>query len=234
MIRSVLSTVSSDTEEKNYKAIWMPVKGFADAVTDLEEVLARIDTLLKVQEGKDGAAAEKAATLQLLGDAAYEIAAATKACATASGNTFLAGSVDFTRSQVTQGRDATVSARCQGILDTASGVADSLKDYGITAAKLAKLQQRIAAFNAVQTKPRQVTSSGSAATRELPELFRQASAVLENRLDGLMVQFKESQPSFYNEYQSARVIVDAASSGRATRNANIVSGTTSTPASKAA
>jgi hypothetical protein len=138
MIRSVLWTLSSETEEKNHKAIWFPVKGFADAVSDLREVVTRIDTLLKVQEGKDDAAAEKAQALQVLGDAAYEIAAATKSCAVATGNTFLAWQVDFSRAQVTQDRDATVSARCQAILDTASGVADSLKDYDITTAKLTK------------------------------------------------------------------------------------------------
>lgn len=221
MIRAVTGSLNTESEDKNHRAIWSPVKGFADAVSDLEEVVARIDVLLKVQEGKDGAAAEKAQALQLLGDAAYEIAAATRSCAVTSGNTFLAGQVDFTRSQVTDGRDATVAARCEGILDTANGVSDSLKDYGITTAKLTKLRQRIDAFNAVQTKPRQVTSSSSAATRELPGLFQQAIAVLEDRLDGLVVQFKESQPSFYNEYQSARVIVNSAS-GRSTKATNVV------------
>ena len=221
MIRAVTGSLNTESEDKNHRAIWSSVKGFADAVSDLEEVVARIDVLLKVQEGKDGAAAEKARALQLLGDAAYEIAAATRSCAVTSGNTFLAGQVDFTRSQVTDGRDATVAARCEGILDTANGVSDLLKDYGITTAKLTKLRQRIDAFNAVQTKPRQVTSSSSAATRELPGLFQQAIAVLEDRLDGLVVQFKESQPSFFNEYQSARVIVNSAS-GRSTKATNVV------------
>ena len=233
MIRGVVATLNSESEEKNYKVIWSAVKGFVDAVSDLEEVVARIDVLLKVQEGKDGAAAEKAQALQLLGDAAYEIAAAARSCAVASGNTFLAGQVDFTRAQVTQGRDATVAARCEGILDTANGVSDSLKDYGITTAKLTKLQQRIDAFNAVQTKPRQVTSSSSAATRELPGLFQQAVAVLEDRLDGLVVQFKESQPSFYNEYQSARMTVDA-TGGRTSKATNVVPVPGTTPVTRAA
>ena len=55
-------------------------------------------------------------TLQVLGDAAYEVSAATRASAVASGNKELVGRVDFPRSEVTSGRDPEIVALCQGIM----------------------------------------------------------------------------------------------------------------------
>lgn len=48
----------------------------------------------------------------------------------------------------------------------------------------------------------------SAATKQLSELFPQLNELLRDRVDRLMVQYKESAPEFFKEYQSARVIVD--------------------------
>ena len=51
-------------------------------------------------------------------------------------------------------------------------------------------------------------NAGRAATRQLSELFADLSALLRNRADRLLVQFRESAPEFYNEYQSARTLVN--------------------------
>ena len=57
-------------------------------------------------------------------------------------------------------------------------------------------------------KPRQGQAESSSATRELTKRFRAADELLNERLDALAVQFKDSQPAFFHAYQSARVIVD--------------------------
>jgi hypothetical protein len=48
----------------------------------------------------------------------------------------------------------------------------------------------------MQSKPRQATASSSAATRELTKLFQQATEILKERVDGLMVAFKTTEPVF--------------------------------------
>lgn len=98
----------------------------------------------------------------------------------------------------------------------------------MTAAKLTALKKKIEAFQAVQPKPRQGRVTSSAATSQLPQLFTEADSVLNERLDALVVQFKATQPVFFNEYAAARVIVDNPG-GRGSRDANVVSvpGTTS-------
>ena len=70
------------------------------------------------------------------------------------------------------------------------------------------------------------------ATKELSKLFGQVSELLTQRLDGLMVGFKTTQPEFFGEYQSARVVVQASSRAKAEDNA--VSASNALPKTKAA
>ena len=85
----------------------------------------------------------------------------------------------------------------------------NLADNGITAAKLTALKKKIEAFELVQPKPRNRVNKGSAATQALEELFRETGTLLRKRLDKLVLQFAETAPAFVNEYESARVVVDA-------------------------
>lgn len=57
----------------------------------------------------------------------------------------------------------------------------------------------------------------SSATKELSKLFKQVDELLNDRLDALAVQFKESQPAFWHAYNTARVIVDS-TGGRASKD----------------
>jgi hypothetical protein len=66
----------------------------------------------------------------------------------------------------------------------------------------------------------------------LPELFAAADELLNDRLDGLIVQFKKIDTAFYNEYSAARVIVVA--SGSRTAKVETPETTPNTPLAKAA
>jgi hypothetical protein len=114
---------------------------------------------------------EKAQTVQALGDAAFEIAAATKSCAVASGNKYLAGQVSFSRWEITKGRD---SARCRAIHFAADDVVGSRVDYKVASAKSIALKDKIDAFDGRESKPSQGTASSSAATKELTKRFEHA------------------------------------------------------------
>jgi hypothetical protein len=64
-------------------------------------------------------------------------------------------------------------------------------------------------------------------------LFAKVDTVLRGRLDKLAVQFKESQPAFFNEYQAAQRIVGAASS-RSAKESNVVPAPNTVPDTKVA
>ena len=57
-------------------------------------------------------------------------------------------------------------------------------------------------------KPRQHVAESAAATITLAERFKDADEVLSKCLDKLAYQFKDNAPDFFNEFQSARTVVD--------------------------
>jgi|SRR5882672_7143311 len=207
--------------------VWQSLPAFVTGAGELEESIASIQGFVQTQISQNGAAAEKAQSFQVLVDAAYEVAAATRACAVASSNKELARRVDFSRSDVGKGRDTEVLARCQDIWSAATQNVGSLGDYGVNQAKLNAFKKKVENFQAVQAKPRQGRAMSSSATKQLAKFFRQVDELLNDRLDALAVQFKDSQPAFFNAYKTARVIVDS-SGGRASKDAGTV------PISKAA
>lgn len=102
-----------------------------------------------------------------------------------------------------------LAPRCQNIHDLGAANAAALADYGVTAAKLTELQTAIDAFADAAAKPRAAISSRAAKTATLPQLFKQADAILTDRMDALLEMFAATNPDFVATYQSARVIVNA-------------------------
>jgi hypothetical protein len=188
--------------------VWESLPAFPAGAEELDELIANIRSENQTQTIQKGAAAEKAQAFMLLVDAAYEAAAATRARAVASSNKELGKRVDYSRSDVGKGRNTSVVARCQDILSAATQNVSSLGNYGMNQAKLSALQKRIDIFQVVQAKPRQGKALSSSATKELAKLFRRTDELLNDQLDALAVQFKETHPAFYNAYKAARVIVD--------------------------
>ena len=203
----------------------------AAASEDLDELLDEIEAQSRKQQARSGVSLEKAAALQALGEAAFETASAVHACAVAGGNPELAGKVDFGRTELSRGADKTILNRAEDIHESATAVLDSLADYGVTQARLNALDKKIEAFRKAHPTPRLRVNASSAATKQLSKLFPQLAALLRNRVDRLLVQFKESAPEFFNEYRSARVTVRAAtgSATGAKGRKSTASGTTDLP-----
>jgi len=200
--------------------IWEPLAAFAVAAGELDEQIGSIQTLLQKQMDKKGGTADKAYTLNALADAAFEVAAAVRAFAVTTSDRDLAVKMDYSRTDIVAGRDSQVLSRCQSIHAIVTDSVTSLADYGITPAKLTAFKKKMDAFASVQVKPRQELAASSAATKALPELFALADSVLNDRLDALVVQFKDSQSAFYHEYTGARVIVDQPG-GRASKASKV-------------
>jgi hypothetical protein len=79
------------------------------------------------------------------------------------------------------------------------------------------------------------SSSSSAATKELTKLFQQATEILTDRVDGLMVAFKTSEPVFFSEYEAARVTLRTGRrSGSNVSEVEVEAAPVETPVAKAA
>jgi len=183
-------------------------------VEELRDVLAAIDVQSKKQADSSGAALAKKTALLTLGDAAYEVARAVRACAADVGNDTLTGQVTFSRVALIRGADKTVIDRAELVRDAAAESIALLADYGVTPVKVTALTKKIDAFRKAQPAPRQRVNKSSAAMKALRKLFKSTRTLLNERLDGLMVQYKTSNPEFFNQYNSARVLVTAGARGK--------------------
>lgn len=174
----------------NYETTWTPLPAFGKAVTEFKDIVENINAQALIQLESEQASEEKLAVLKALGVAAYEVSAAIQAYAVEVSDLALEARVDFSRSAITLGREDQVLSRCWGIHALATEQLANLADFGITATKLTTLKKKIEAFESVQPKPRNRVNKGSAATRALEILFRDASTVLRKRLDKLVRSLK--------------------------------------------
>lgn len=201
MMESVQIALKADQET------WNKLPAFRLAAEELDTIVDRVRSLMQQQESRSGASTNKVQALQALGDAAFEIAGAVYAYASTTGNSTLAGSVNFARSAITKGREDAVISRCQNMHDEAAAHLAKLSDYGVTAARLENLRQKIDAFRAAKPQPRKKRLASAAANVALPKLLAQANTVMTERLDKLVVQFKDTNETFFNQYKSARFTV---------------------------
>jgi hypothetical protein len=220
---------------KNDKT-WTSIPALARAVADLGTVAARVGEILESTATPSGASASKAACLDSLIAQAHPIAAALHAFFVDNADADLATQTDLSATDLRKGSEAEIVARCSKVLSLAKDHVDDLGDYDVEPADLTALEKKIDAFAKACPKPRQNVASKSAATKALPQLFQQARRIIDTRIDRLMVKFKTAATDFYNEYRTARKVVEQpATLGEAKSANNVVSSpATTTPATKAA
>ena len=191
-----------------YKTTWKDHEAYSEGVDALAEKVSQIDDQLEIAQGNPGAKELKEAARKSLGASVCEVIGAVGSYATKNADPELAAKVAFSPSTVTAGKSGAVVTRCKAVWTAATEIVDELGKYGITPAKLTLLKKRIDAYDGVKVAPRQNRVKTSAATKLLPQLVRDAVGILRDELDGLMIQFAESSPNFYEEYFAARIIVD--------------------------
>jgi len=225
MLTAVFGVVTAD----QYKDIYQDHVAFSEAVDSLADTLTAIDAQNQVAQGNPGASNVKEQARLRLCACACEVIGAIKAYCAVASDPELCGKVNYSTSTVTAGNVNEVVARCKTIHTAASENVEALGKYGITAARLTRFKNAITAFDKVKTAPRQHRVTKSAASRLLPQLVRSGISIVRNQMDGLMVQFKEVNSNFFQEYQAARVIVDNRG-----RRVNGAESSTTPPVAKAA
>lgn len=203
-VKAVLDAASS---------IWQPLPAFAEGHTDFTTHLSNIQTLGQNQMmDTTGITQDKQAAHKTMCQTAIGLAQAVRAYAMKNQNHTLAGSVDFTITDLLHERDNQSAEDCQNIHDIAETNLANLANFGVTAAKLTTLQTAIDAFNAIIQKPRQTIAQGKTVTQQLSDEFTATDLTLDEGLDNLIGQFAGTDAKFVSDYKNARSIVDAAAS----------------------
>lgn len=198
-----------NTAVDNSTAIWTPLVPFADTVAEFKANLKAIEQAVEKQAiNLKGIALDKRFKRDAMALAAYHVARVVFAYAEAIGDLPLREKVNFSLAELSTGRDSFIGQRCQGVHTEATAVAGALVAYGITAADLTALQTKITAYVDVVAFPRNAVTIRKGATAELNALIKDTMKLLNNRLDPMMEEFRESDPKFYKEYFDGRIIVD--------------------------
>lgn len=189
--------------------IWSSLPAFTNAMNEFETILAQIEAQSQIQEGRTtGITQNKQKEEDEMIQITVQIAAAVYAYASKIGDNELTDKVNYSPSTLRQSRDTVLKDICQRIHDEANNVIIELADYGKSPEDLIQQQNEIDDFAAIIAKPRTAIGTRATATTRLVELFSQADDLLKNQMDKLMVTYQNAQAVFYNQYQSARTIVD--------------------------
>ena len=193
--------------EKN-SGTWKEMPAFSRAYEAFKGTVGKINTVRTVQAGNKGVAMDKAAIKAALAEKALQVGGAIQAYADSSDNQTLREAVSFTLSELMKSRDGVMSDRSKLVHDKAKLHATALAEYGITKTDILALKAMLDRFNALIVEPRKVISESKTATREIEALMKEASKLLKNRLDKMMLKFKAGAADFYSTYRNARIIID--------------------------
>ncbi|MCU4166721.1 hypothetical protein [Carboxylicivirga caseinilyticus] len=92
--------------------------------------------------------------------------------------------------------------------ETANHIELLSTDFGVTTEQVSDLDGDLDNFKGLNGLPRKYQIDSVIATKDLEDLFAEASALLNDKLDKLMKIFKHRDASFYNGYLAARTIVN--------------------------
>jgi hypothetical protein len=98
-------------------------------------------------------------------------------------------------------------ALARRIYDLTSEYNADLEPYGITKDEILALARVIETFHTMIAKPMDAIGERKQKTANLKQLFAALDSTFYDKLDKLMVLFKQSNPEFYGEYRTARNII---------------------------
>ena len=156
-----------------------------------------------------GVSSDKREARDVLIDLVLEVAGAVQAYASTNQNRTLFEEVDFSKTDLMKQSDSQLPATAQIVHDAAQTNLSSLADYNIDAPKLAELATAINEYRIAVPMTRVAITARKSQTDRLDDLFETGDALVKERIDKLMQQFKSTNTVVYTDYSNARVIVDA-------------------------
>ncbi|HAZ03459.1 MAG: hypothetical protein A2W90_16525 [Bacteroidetes bacterium GWF2_42_66] len=182
------------------------VPAFQKAVNDFQVLVTEIERLQALQSADNkGITVDNQVLNNQLSESALTICGALFAWASENGTHKLKEKVNYQKSDFIRFSQTERIAVCTGILEDAKMYADKLVNNGITQENISELETLLNSYRNAYTKPREMVVSRTAITEALLNAFKKANALLKEQTDRLVLQFKNSDPEFYQQYRQARV-----------------------------
>lgn len=199
--------VVRDTAER-YRPTWVSNAVFAATYNLWAEKIPLIESNRDMQTLETtGITTDKTSKRSAMTEKALFLENRLQSYANAVENAELRESVQYSASDLKKTRDTDVVGICNTILAQANAYAAAIAEYGVTAAMITDFQTAIAAYSSTLAKPKAAKSQTKTATENLARLFKEADDLLVKRLDLDIELFKASNPEFYSQYKTARIII---------------------------
>ena len=197
---------------QKYASVYSSNAVLVAAVNTLQSTINSIRSTDLLQNAKSiGITLTKEQAKSAMINLAFAHVSAGRAYATATSNTTLKATLNYTLSDLKKLNDNDAWTDCQTIHDAVSTYIGSMAPYGANATTLGALQTDINNYAPLIGKPRSPISASSAATKNVKEIIIGSRSLTKDSLDPLMEQFKTSNVPFYTEYHSSRIIVNIGS-----------------------
>lgn len=194
-------------------AITATVPAFGTAFSAFENKVEAIEETAQLEaQVITGITIDKKVLRTSLTEQASGIAAVVYAYASGISNNTLKEEVNFSKSDLAVLRDDQLTPTVRNIHIKATDNLAALATYGITAPTLDAFDDLIDDYAAAVPTPRNAAAQRKAYATALKNHFKDADSILKDQLDKLAVQFKSTNPDFYNTYKNNRIIIDGPTS----------------------
>lgn len=194
---------------KRYETVY---KGIAPMVESVNELNAEIDNIRNTVK-EQGAVNVSASTLEKreaekqMITPCVRIANALYVIGFTSDNKDLITLQGMSENSFYRLSNNTALALARRILDLTHKYINELKVYGIDKKEIDILEKAIGSYHSLIAKPMNAIGERKQKTSNLSQLFASLDSIFYDKLDKLMVLFKQSSPEFYSEYRTARNII---------------------------
>jgi len=180
------------------------------AATDLKTKIGLIREADKSRQETHvkAASAEKQNTEDDLMNQTLMVARITNVYAFDTKNQSLILQTSITKSQFYNAQANEKVSMARIVLNKAKENELALKDYGLESRTLNTLTATLEAYEQLVVKPRDVITERKGQTVSMAQLFAETKSLLNDRMDKLITLYKESDPSFYDAYFSARSVIN--------------------------
>ncbi|MEQ8472944.1 MAG: hypothetical protein RIC35_17250 [Marinoscillum sp.] len=191
------------------QSTWTAIPIIENFKTSLDDQVLGIKEQLQAS-GTDtrGMTANKNQLKEQIADKTAALSGALAAFAAVTGANDVKANGYLTKTQVASMRDVNLPEEITRFISMVKESLAELADYGISEAQVTDLESSVDDFRELIGQPRMIRSQASTAKREANTLINDAITLLNDKLDKILLQFKFTNPTFYDGYERARVIVD--------------------------
>ncbi|HEY4786896.1 MAG TPA: hypothetical protein VIH57_12650 [Bacteroidales bacterium] len=123
------------------------------------------------------------------------------------GNQSLYAEVHNNRDNLGNATDIELIEICNALADQASAGLPYLASYGITTESIASLQQQASMYFVNMNRAKSSHLKTKSVEERLRKLFKDCDDLLRNKLDNDIEFYKNSDPEFYGQYKTARIVI---------------------------